>query len=80
MARTAAPPARLLPKKNIVPFQVNCFTVFRGYVFYCVVCGKSLVALCAGKNKCRGFRYTTDTLLVLGLNGLLMGRGVKVSC
>ena len=40
VARTAAPPARLLPKKNIVPFQVNCFTVFRGYVFYCVVCGK----------------------------------------
>ena len=50
VARTAAPPARLLPKKNIVPFQVNCFTVFRGYVFCCVVCGKKFSRfVCWGK-------------------------------
>ena len=46
------------------------------FIASCVV--KVLVALCAGKNKCRGFRYTTDTLLVLGLNGMLMGKGFLI--
>ena len=46
------------------------------FIASCVV--KSLVALCAGEDKCRGFRCTTDTLLVLGLNGLLMGKGFLI--